>query len=253
MRTSGRAQVFERVRTAFNEYSERYAIEVLEALASTHGVKRVYSEVDLKRAYRGQQVADVAIDYGDAWVIVEVSTIRAERDTINGVDLSGPIQDREKITKKARQISATIDAIRREEARLTGIKRTNRVIFYPVLVLVEGFPSNPLVNSKLREHLAASALLTGGDTAPIEIIDSTELDMIEGISESAGPSLVEILARKWRSNFHADSVRNFLVGDQRYSPQRPRRVKQAFREFLSRVIVTLGGDPSAHSWTAADD
>ncbi len=234
---------------AFNEYSERYAVEVFESSAGGRGVKRVYWEGDLHSAYKGIRSPMLR-----STTEMRGSSSRLRQPRRPGTlsmqhRLRAPESDRKKIAKEALQASQTIDSIRQNEAALTGSTRGNPVRFYPVVVLTEGFPNNPLVTSRLREELRAQNILVGADTAPLEILDLAELDMIEGVGETTAQTLVEILREKERSNFHADSVRIFLVGDPRFVPQRPARVTNAFQAFLERMIAHLGGDPHQFDWT----
>ncbi|WP_173066013.1 hypothetical protein [Phytohabitans houttuyneae] len=236
------------VKQAFDEYSEKYARQIFESLAGTLGVKRVYSDSDLKRAYKGLSVADVAVDYGDAWVVVEVTTSQAARNTINAVSVDGLERDRKMVVHEASQIAATIDQLRQNRIALTGDQNVMQAIFYPIIVLTEGFPANPLVTSLMRQEIKAAGLLKEQDIAPLELMDLVELDMIEGVVETKGPALPRILDLKRESSFHADSVRNFLLGDRRFTPQRPRRVTETFRRVFFETIRKMGADPTSFEW-----
>jgi hypothetical protein len=239
----GRRSEVSAVRRAFDDYSERYVREALESLSGTASPKRVYSDKDLRRADNRRKMADVAVDYGDAWVVVEVTTHQASRDTVNAVSVSGLIRDRDALIEEAIQVQSTIDLIRQDQTALTGGPRESRVTFFPIIVLTEGFPNNPLVTSIVREELKSRNLLIAPDIAPLELIDVVELDMVEGVAETGGPTLPEILRLKAASNFHADSLGNFLIADARFSPKRPQRVADAFRRMFSEVVVALQGDP----------
>ncbi|MET7425421.1 hypothetical protein [Dactylosporangium sp. NPDC005555] len=237
----GQSAKARKVRQAFDDYSERYAREVFESLTGTIGVKRVYADKALKRAYKGLKVADVVVDYGTSWLVVEVTTVQTSRDTVNGASVNGLLRDRDKIIEEIRQIDATIKHLRLNERALTGVTRRVSTRFYPIVVLTEGFPNNPIINSIIREAVQSIGLLTGSDIAPLEIVNLVELDIIEGVSETHGPPLPEILEAKQKSAFHADSLRNFLIGDPRFSVVRPARVSVLARRAFKRAVENLGG------------
>jgi hypothetical protein len=231
------------VRQAFDDYSERYVREVFDSLTATGLTRRVYSGDELRRAFPGEKVADVAVDYGDAWVIVEVTTRQVSRDTVNAVSVRGIARDRDTVLEEAAQVASTIACLKDDESRLTRAPSADRGAFYPIVVLTEGFPSNPLIISLIREEAKSRGLLAGPNVGQLEVLDIVELDMLEGIAETGGPSIPDILRLKADSSFHADSVRNFLVGDSRFAPRRPARVTRAFRRVFTDIAVKLGGDP----------
>jgi hypothetical protein len=204
--------------------------------------RRVYREIDLKRAFTGSKTADLVVDYGSAWAVVEVSTHQIARDTVNGVSINGLRRDREAVLKEAIQVASTISRLRENERALTGSRPTSRKRFFPIILLTEGFPTNPLTTSAVREELRVRKILQEADVAPIEIIDVIELDMIEGAIEAGSCALPELLRCKEESNFHADSVRNFLVGDPRFVPRRPRRINGPLRRFFKAVARNMGRD-----------
>jgi hypothetical protein len=245
LKRQGRIIEVNAFRAAFTHYSERYACEVFESLTGSVGVRRVYTDKDLKRAYKDEKVADIAVDYGTAWVVVEVTTSQAARDTVNAVSVGGLRQDIAMIMKEVEQVAATIDHLRQRQEQLIGERRENAVNFYPIIVLTEGYPNNPITTTLVREEAKRRGLLASNDVAPVELMNLGELDMVEGVAETHAPALPEILRLKQRSNFHADSIRNFLVGDPRFEPRRPRRVSRDFRRVFDDAVAVLGGDPTA--------
>jgi hypothetical protein len=240
--SKGRQAEAQNVRRALNDYSERYVHEVFESMTGPPMPRRIYGEAALQAAYGSTKTADMAIDYGDCWLVAEVTTRQATRDTVNAASVDGLVRDRDAIIAKSEQIAATIENIRGDEQPLTGHRRSHTVTFYPLIVLTEGFPSNPVMSSLIRDELRRRAIFAGAGIAALEVVDIVELDMIEGVVERGGPPLPEILRMKAASHFHADSVRNFLVSDMRLVPRRPERVGQAFRRFFSRLVAELDGD-----------
>jgi hypothetical protein len=70
--------------------------------------------------------------------------------------------------------------------------------------------------------------------------------MIESIAEAGGPSLPEIFDAKARSNFAADSLRNFLTTSPEFDVERPARVSQIFSAPLMRVAARIGEPTTGH-------
>ncbi|SDZ04100.1 hypothetical protein SAMN05444365_1051 [Micromonospora pattaloongensis] len=224
------------IRRAFDDYSERYVLEVFRSLAGSPASGRVFSGEQLKRAYKDSKIADVAVDYGDSWVVLEATTRQVSRDTVNAASLDGLIRDREMVIEEATQIAETIERLRSAEHLLTGFPAVSNRRFYPIVVLTESFPNNPITTALVRDELAARGILQNHDIAPIELMDLAELDMIEGLAEVGGPSLPAILKMKSTSNFWADSFRNFQAADARLDTRRPDRVSKAFGRLFSTVI-----------------
>jgi hypothetical protein len=117
-------------------------------------------------------------------------------------------------------------ALRAEESALTGAPAHPVRRFYPLLVAAEGFPVNPISTEHLRARVRERGLLTGPDVAPLEVVDTVELAMLEGLAEQGGPSMRDVLAGKERALFHRMSVRDYLLTECRYQPERPERVQE---------------------------
>ncbi|KAF5990793.1 hypothetical protein [Streptomyces sp. WAC00263] len=108
--------------------------------------RRVYDDADLKAAYAalGQRIADAAVDYPGTWIVIEVTTTQLRRDAATAVPGESQIEDIDKLVEELDQIDATITALRRDEAALTGEPAGDGRRFLPLFVLPEGFPVNPV-------------------------------------------------------------------------------------------------------------
>jgi hypothetical protein len=110
------------------------------------------------------------------------------RESVAGRSDDDVEQDLDKFVAKVTQIDSTINQLRKDPQRLTGHVVTSRkTTFYPVLVLAEGFPVNPISLTIMRERVKAGGLLVGADTASLEILDTVEIEMIESLQESGAP------------------------------------------------------------------
>jgi hypothetical protein len=225
-----------RVRGCVAHLAEVYALEVLASLtASGAGCRRLFDEAALKRAYQrprraSRKVCDAALDYGDAWVVVEVTTTTLQRESVAAVSTEALSADLDKLVAKAAQLDSTIAALRADEPRLTGAPAVPARRFHPLLVVAAGFPVNPITVEWLRQRVAGRGLLTGADTAPLEIVDTVELEMLEGLAERGGPSLREVLAGKERAHLYRSSVRNYLIFEAGHPMRRPQRVDELMNQ-----------------------
>jgi hypothetical protein len=227
----------------FEYISEVYALEVLRDAVPTAGVVRLYKDDALRRAYGDRRkVADAAIDYGDAWVVVEVTTSRPQRGTVSGQSEKAVSDDLDKLVEKASQIESTIAAIRTDETALTGASSPGHRHFHPVLVVTDGFPVNPISLTLLRERLAARGLLQNSDTGPLEVLDLEELEMIEQVHHAGGPSLRDLLAGKEASGVMGNvGLRDYMLLSLRLQPEQGRHIKDLTDKMMTLLRGRMGG------------
>lgn len=223
------------IRQAYNEYSERHIGEVFQSITGHFQAQRVYLDKHLKKAYRGSSVADVAVDYGDAWVVVEVTTTPPQRHTVNASSITGLERDVEMIIAEAGQVSETINHLRSHPARLTGRPGMRVKEFFPVIVLAEGFPINFIVMGIVRDELSRRGILQEPGIALVELMTLGDLDVIEAMAEHRGSTLPDLLRAKATSAFWSDSIKNFVLSQPPYDLKRCARVAAGFNRFFSYV------------------
>lgn len=83
-------------------------------------------------------------------------------------------------------------------------------MFYPVLVLIEGFPHNLLTNQAIIQQLQDKKLLIGDDIAPLSILSPEDLEIVAGYSDM---TLVDAL-RRWLSSgtaFGTEALGHYLA------------------------------------------
>ena len=235
----------ERATTYMRKLSEHYALDALSAAVDGQ-TQRLYDDGALKNAFhrrgKGPRIADAAIDYGSAWLVVEVTTSMLTRESTAGVSDKDVLADIDKLVDEAEQIDSTIKSLREDEQRLTGFPAPPGRSFYPLLVVTEGFPVNPFTLSLLRDKAREKGLLIGGDVAQLEVVDLVELEGLEGLSESGGPSIVEVLARKRHAALCNSSVRDFVLRELNLQPSCPKRLDYLWKSLLQVVARTLGVD-----------
>jgi hypothetical protein len=221
--------------------AEVYALEILKAVVGHgHAAPRVYGDAELQRAFarKDRRIADAAVDYGDAWVVAEVTTSHLTRESV-AASREAQSKDVDKLVKKVEQLDHTIAALRSEERKLTGARPAPARRFHPLLVVADGFPINPMSTELLHQRVAREGLLTGDDVAPLEVVDIIELEMLEGITEQGGPSLRDVLAGKERAVFFRSSVRDYLLVERGLNPAHSQRVSALLEKALDPALDAL--------------
>jgi hypothetical protein len=221
--------------------AEVYALEILEDVAEGGpAAPRVYGDAALQRAFarKGRRIANAAVDYGDAWVVVEVTASKLTRESA-AASRDALSKDLDKLVHEAEQIDHTVAALRAEERKLTGARPAPVRRFYPLLVVADGFPVNPFSTELLRQRVKELGLLTGGDVAPLEVVDTIELEMLEGLAEHGGPSMRDVLASKERGVFFRTSMRDFLLVECGLRPRRTQRVSRLMNAAIDPALREL--------------
>ena len=231
------------LRTTYGRLAERYASDVIRGLAPDFGAhRRLYWEKDLRQAwpsYRGK-LCDAALLYGDAWVLIEITSHRLTRASVAGSSGDALEQDlRRAVVEKAGQLDATIRQMGEGETALLGEGTAPPRLYYPVVVVTDGLPLNPLVLLSLRELVAQAGYLTGERIQPLEVLELTELEMVEGLQEMSGPSLKDLLAAKQRASMSRASLKDYLLLERRLQPPRPKRVKKLWKAASAQALKQL--------------
>lgn len=241
LKASGRPGDAARAIGRLRAMTEGYTRNVLESIASSQAglARRVYHEAALATAFGpGSKTADAAVDYGDAWAVVEISSRRLARPAVYA--RQGAIdQEIDVLVAKCAQLDATVKQLRRDEARLTGHRPIVPKRFYPILVLTEGYAVNPLVNLRLREVLRMKHLLSGKDTDLVEVIDLQTLELVESMAEAGGPSLIELIDEKRRSAMANAGLWDYMVVERQYSGERSARLQKSWAAPFDWAIGAL--------------
>jgi hypothetical protein len=230
-----------RIRGCVQHLAEVYALELLAAVAAGGpAAPRVFDDAALQRAFArpGRRIADAAVDYGDAWVVVEVTTSKLKRESVAAA-ADALSDDLDKLVEEAEQIDSTIAALRSEEPALTGAPAVSARRFYPLLVVAEGFPVNVISTELLRQRVRRRGLLTGTDVAALEVVDTVELAMLQALAEQGGPSMRDVLASKEKAVFYRASVRDYLLRESSHQPGRAARISELMRKTFGIAVDAL--------------
>lgn len=243
-RPDGHRKLAARAATTLQRASEAYVLEVLRGISGDRGAGRVYDDADLKAAFErpGQRIADAAVDYGDTWVVVEVTTTQLRRDAALAVTEESQVEDIDKLLGELDQIQGTIDALRREERRLTGVSSAIRRRYLPLLLLTEGFPVNPVSLTVIRERARARGLLQADDVLPVEVLDVEELEMIEALQEQSGTSLLSVILAKQASSLRLAAVRNHILCEQNLGTMQSERISRLWPRVFAPIAAMEAAD-----------
>lgn len=217
-----------RIQGCVEHLSEIYARETLQVQARRHHL-RLFAEAELRAALspgQGRKTSDLTVDDGRRWAVFEVTSSRLTRASVASTSAAELDQDFDKLLKKVRQLDATISSLRLREAALTGqaVSSVPRR-YFPVLVLAEGFPVNPITTTMLRQRTAEAGLLTSDDTNELEVVDGTELEIIEGAAFGE-ITVLDALEAKAGSTLSRANMRDFLLRDHQLRTRTPHRVEQ---------------------------
>jgi hypothetical protein len=178
--------------------TEIHAVETLAAAAAAGTAPgQTFAEDRIQAAYGTRKPnADAACAWPGHWVVAEVSSRQTPR-TVAGAASARDLLDHlnKGAVAKARQIDATIAAIRADETALTGqpaLPGPRR--FWPVLIVPDGFPANPLTVRRLHRMIRQAGLLAEPDTARLVVADAETLEAVETVAASGGPTLPALLA-----------------------------------------------------------
>lgn len=240
-RPAGHKKRAEQAVHTLRRLSELYVSEILHSITGQGGARRVYDDAELKTAFqeKKQKIADAAIDYGDTWIVVEVTTSQLQRDAATAVPGDAQVNDIDKLLDEVHQIDATIQALRRDESRLTGVAGPVRRRYLPLLLLTEGFPVNPVTMTVIRERADRDGLLQGQDVMPLEVLDVEELELIEALQEQQGVSLLTLIQRKQASHLERMPMRSFLYATITTAFSHPQRFEGKISEALRPLETAL--------------
>lgn len=242
LRTAGHAKLSDRCRAFFARVCELETVTALSNIVTCAGfAPRFYGEDALRAAFGNDaKTADAVIDCGDTWVVVEVSTRQLQRASVLAGDLAALETDLARgIDEKAEQIESTIQALAKDESRLTGYATVAGRKFIPVLVITEGFPVNPMTYRAISSRLRDAGLLMLPGVAPLRILDQQEVYLIEHVVELGQDGLLGLLQGYERGNLREMPFRNWLITERRLDAQRPSRLERPFTRAWAPALAAL--------------
>lgn len=262
---------------------EHFALEAVEGIV---GGEHVYRDDDLRRAFgkRGR-VADAAVRLGSSWLVVEVTARGFQLRTAAGSSEDALSRDLDYVVEKARQVEATINNLRANEAALMrasmratlvdGASDTSHVTseevlevesilpsgsesgpdsdrnaprrwrFHPVVVIASRFAGNPITFTMLHARLAAAGVLQSDDCAPLEVFELEDLLALEGACENDGCDLLDTLTHKASVSRPLIPMKDYLSQLLDEPASYPDRVDRAWPSWMDTAIHELREEDSS--------
>lgn len=230
----------DQVKHAWGLATERYGHEVLRAVAGA----RVFPEDRLQAAYSraGKRIADAAVDYGHRWLVLDFSSRRPSQALARGASPEALVEEvHTLVDDKGEQLHDTIEAIRRDETRLTGAEQqVDSRRFTPVVAVHSRWPVNPITHELIQLRLKELDFLQDDDVDDLEVVTIEELEMVEAVQESGGPDLVALLDRKREGPLFRMGLKNHMLLVERLDVGVPRRLGELFEACIQRMVETFG-------------
>ena len=239
--------------TRFNGWLvERYARDVVEAAllpTKPAGSGRALRPVRYEGPSSEVESPDIALDYGEDLVFVEVRSGRLKLGTRLTGDPARVEQDlRVLIVDKAQQLSRRIDDYREGRFELDGVDRQHVRRIWPVLLSGAALLMTEMLYDWIVEEIGDH--LHQPSVEPLTVLDMTDWEQFCGLVE-AGRTAPDLLERKtgayrrldWRRMVYDDP---FLPSDARASA-----VVQKGDASFRRMIKDFGWDPSRFDPTAS--
>lgn len=229
---------FSRVHT---DAAESYAVEVARAIAPPLGAAhRVFTEKEMQNSWRRRganlpSVCDFVIDYGDAWLCVEVTTSRLTEAAVAGHDLAALDSALDKIItdRKAGQLASTIRLLKRRESDLTKRPAQHVRRYIPVLLTMYDFPVNNATMTEARGRLKAMDLLQP-PIAPLVILSMTGFEMVEALAVPGGHAAADLI-REWADSTWANGPIDSYLHDRHMPLTYPDRLRERFEAISDRL------------------
>jgi hypothetical protein len=139
-------------------------------------------EERLKEGCSGR-VCDGVVHVGDVVVLVEVKAKAIPLAVREGTGWEQYVKKVDEIyLEGARQIHATVDAIRTGTLLHCGLDPDRIRVYVPVVVTLETIPMNEHLYSRITDAVRGEGLLSQPDVLPIQAIDVGELEMWESLA-----------------------------------------------------------------------
>jgi hypothetical protein len=235
----GREEAF---RACLNDQFEFCVGEVLRRIFPSEGhFKRVYSEDEMRRAWKvkkaAPKVCDWVVDCGDVWLCFDATNRRLAQRLVSGY--ADPLQMDHELRlflagHKASQIASTIRYLTNSLPRLTGRNLRRGTRFIPLIVTPEdGLPWNPAVYRRVQQLVTEQGTLKTTRATDLAIISLHDLGLVErAVEEGRGAGK---LLETWRLEQPAVSFQHFLY-EQDGVLRRPQWERNKFSQLIDELV-----------------
>jgi len=148
------------------------------------------------------KTSDLMIFYADKAIFVEVksSRLNVTKTAIMG-DLDSFKEDvKDIVVQGASQLHRVINDFKNSRFTINNINPKSIKKYYPLLITLDSFPQNFLIWGLINKALVDEGYLQDKDIAPMQIIDSEEIEIIEPLIEDKGINIIDIIADKLSDN-----------------------------------------------------
>lgn len=205
------------------------------------GGRSFYSESDMKAAYPGQRVADAAVDYGEYFLLFEVTGGQPVVATRIAGDPEKFKADTEKLVlDEAEQLHCACESLLTDQQKLTGYPppATRRIV--PIIVVGGGYPADALSRGYVDDTLREEGWLQHKAIEPLCILDLMEVEILETLHERRkNPGW--LLARWQRSGLRHVAFNNFIVTKVDPNLSRPSRMTERVEAAFVAAAERLTG------------
>lgn len=161
----------------------------------------------------GIQSADLAIEFENAWVVLEISAFRSPYKALAAESQSLYKELIDQVADEAIQAVSTCEQFvwqsLEHKSTFRNISTSSKM--YPIVVATEKFTTNPMTLCDVRQEIENRRGGRNPKIAPVEVINLEELETLLLLSTTYGLSIVSLLEEKSQSNFWSDSINNFLA------------------------------------------
>lgn len=182
--------------------------------AYPESTRRYISDNDLKK-YTTEEVCDGALVCPEALILIECkATLMTHEIRVSGTGPAYETRLERIFVKAARQIDATIRAVKAGKYISLGLDPKRIKKYYPVVAPLENLPYNPLLADQIQNGLKKANLLQASDIGALQPMSIDELEYVE-VASQQGKTLQQLIDGKLDSAQYRDnSFRNQWIANQ---------------------------------------
>ena len=196
-------------------FAERQSKEIVVETLGDAWSSRIVDGSDLISLFGGPgiQSADLAIEFENAWLVLEISTFRTPFKALAAESQTLYKELIVQVADEAVQAVSTCEQLAKHslDPSIEFREISSASKMYPMVVATEKFTTNPLTLSDIRLEVDNRRGGRNPRIAPVEVVNLEELEILLLLSKIYGLSIVSLLEEKAQSAFWSDSVNNFLI------------------------------------------
>ena len=195
--------------------AEEQTVELVREYLGHAWNDRIVTGPEIVESFGGHGIksADVAVEFEDSWLVMEISALRPWYKAMAATSE----QDYQKLVNQLlgeaeQSVSTCLRLLEHADSPYADFRLLLPISkIFPIVVLTEKFTINPFVLMEIRKNLNIVFENLDSRVQPIEIMNIEEFETLLLLSKHFGYSIVSILGKKYVSNFWSDSVNNFLA------------------------------------------